>query len=80
MSTLRILACATLLLPVAGCDDTYDFTCTGKWAKGDKQVSEKVYRYPGLRSEHDATRRCSEDMMKDRPSGATEAKCDCRGE
>lgn len=65
----------------SGCDEKrYDFECTGTWGRGDKQLSEKKYRYEQLTNENEAVRLCSEDMMKDRPKGGKAAKCECKGE
>jgi hypothetical protein len=72
---------ALTLLALPACDEKrYDFECKGTWGRGDKQLSEKTYRYEQLTNENEATRRCSEDMMKDRPKGGKAAKCECQGE
>jgi hypothetical protein len=68
------------LLGVAACDRAHDFACTATWGDGQKQLSQKVYRYPELTDENQATARCRDDMMKDRPGGATAAKCECTTE
>lgn len=71
---------AGMLLGI-GCDQgKYDFQCEGTWGRGDKELSKKTYRYEQLTSEQEAVRLCSEDMMKDRPSGGKAAKCECKGE
>jgi hypothetical protein len=78
----RALVLAGALVGALGCppQDRWDFDCKGTWGRGDKQMSEKTYRYPQLSSEQEAVRRCSEDMMKDRPAGAKSAKCECQGQ
>ncbi len=78
---LPLLLLAGALLATPACDQRrYDFECTGTWGRGDKQLSEKKYRYEQLETEQEAVRRCSEDMMKDRPPRGKAARCECKGE
>jgi len=75
-----LLILVVLVLPLSGCDRKHDYTCTGTWGRGDKELSKKTYQYPQLDNENQATRMCSEDMMKDRPPRGKAAKCECKGE
>jgi hypothetical protein len=75
-----LLVLALFALPLSACDRKHDFTCTGTWGRGGKQLSEKKYHYPQLDNENEAARMCSEDMMKDRPPRGKAAKCECKSE
>lgn len=74
-----LFACAAWVGAGLGCDQTWDFDCTAIWGTGDLQISKKVYTYEKLASETDATAKCKEEMLANKPRGAKSATCKCVG-
>lgn len=70
---------ATLGTTLGGCDDSWDFECTAIWGVDNIELSKKIYKYPALRSEQDATARCKKEMMENKPRDANSATCKCVG-